>query len=1112
MDSEVAAEFAQVAADAKPYKRGHLQVAAGVIKSHVDQLFTRQGRAKWQIPSMARGAALGQTEKPILSEENKDDLKVIVAALISDMMPALQRLVAKDPRIQRFSLSNSPRFKELIIKEYKVQLAARRKSQIALLRAASTLAQNNVSTQAYRAIRSILVEMGFRNVMPTEGDLSKARATIEECANIDLALYATADGWFASPTAVIEIDLTRRLQMTSAKNSRKESGARVIGLSGPGMHGWQDKRTVKFTLDARTVTRKTSHTEMSAQVFDEGKAGEADSHRALGLRTLGIWMGKDSREKVRLNATPVFEEFQQLAENGLVFNRVLQTFLGQAEAFRKLPENEQQAVCEDGGKKYCPVKINFIFGGDMAAQCAVFGHGCAGNHYCGHCMAHEEDRHLPYVLVTTDEKISLQAMAHKYDMHARTLYAINTRQDHRKVQILTDEGLRNSTAMDAAAREAAARADMEREVEAGHGARRATKRARKVPIANSEPDEAVLKSIVGWKENHPLQCSCVRCVVPKGTCVRVIPVFGFSRPSDYLKEHFPALTAEMCPFCVLHCNMRVTETLFYQICQAALTSSRSKKLIEGMNAALHDLGINRSYKESLVTGKYEKVTFEGHQAWDLLKTGSDGRMGIERVLDAMWPGAAEDKGVGTAYGTKFVPRTIEVWRQWAVVVKLMSERFSEKLLKDVVDGEDGFARFGKECREFIFRFQSMSTVDYSKSYYLHTLLHHAGDFMRALQKEGLTLGMMSNSGAERRHEYGRRASRKALASNGWRKKKPEYANRPNLMVYVTMKEIQMFEYGKELVSHEMARLCAAGNSPEAGPLQPRCAAVFNIKPRRALLSEEELHSEFEAGPDAPPPSFETSNKKIWGERGKKNALAMIAVQIEDDSDEEPEGSDKGVKSFDPDDQHELVDGQPVYVTDDGESVAGSEEDMEDFHGGLTMGSFDFPEQDEDEDEDYAFQNGAAERDLAREPYEWVWEKEGETGPDVHDGSDQPVKRTTYPRGKNPTTQAAAEPVATGSRLLQPEPVQPAGFEFVGSTVKVCAQQVQPAGFVFVGSALDMLCADSGGRRPAPAAKRPVRGQQDRGQGQRGAGRERGGKRGQAPGARGKGQETALSFS
>jgi hypothetical protein len=38
--------------------------------------------------------------------------------------------------------------------------------------------------------------------------------------------------------------------------------------------------------------------------------------------------------------------------------------------------------------------------------------------------------------------------------------------------------------------------------------------------------------------------------------------------------------------------------------------------------------------------------------------------------------------------------------------------------------------------------------------------------MRTLQKEKFTLGMMSNSGAERRHKYGRRASSKALASNG----------------------------------------------------------------------------------------------------------------------------------------------------------------------------------------------------------------------------------------------------------------------------------------------------------------------------------------------------------
>ena len=165
----VALEFAQAAAEARPYKKGHLLIAAGMIESHVDQLFTPEGRAKWQIPS--KETAQDQTEKLILSEDNKEHLKVIVAALISDMMPAIQRLVARDPRILRFSLSNSPRFKERIIKEYKAQLAARRKSEIALLRAAPKLSQANVSTQAYRAIRNILVDMGFSNVLPTEHDL-----------------------------------------------------------------------------------------------------------------------------------------------------------------------------------------------------------------------------------------------------------------------------------------------------------------------------------------------------------------------------------------------------------------------------------------------------------------------------------------------------------------------------------------------------------------------------------------------------------------------------------------------------------------------------------------------------------------------------------------------------------------------------------------------------------------------------------------------------------------------------------------------------------------------------------------------------------------------------
>ena len=481
---------------------------------------------------------------------------------------------------------------------------------------------------------------------------------------------------------------------------------------------------------------------------------------------------------------------------------------------------------------------------------------------------------------------------------------------------------------------------------------------------------------------------------------------------------------------------------------------------------------------------------------------------------------------------KFVPRVMEVWRQWAVVANLMSERFSKNLKEDVVDGEDGFARFGKECREFIFRFQSMSTVDYSKSYYLHTLLHHAGDFMRALGLVGLTLGMLSNSAAERKHEYGRRASRKALASNGWRKKSKKYAEKPNLLVYLTMKEINMWEYGEDLVSHEIARCCEAGEGPASGESSSLAGGRVNwsIQARRKLnsqaatsargdsedadlelssdeddpdneplLSENEVRAEFKAGPKDPPPSFETSNKKIWGERDRTKAFAMIGLQRK--GQEEP-------KDFDPDRESFLFDGVPVYVTDDAESVPGSEEDLE-----FTINSFDFPEQDEDEDESYAMLEGAEERDLAAEHFEWETPKGGEMGSDAHDASGsaaqtEPEKRTVYPRRRQqtPTLHAAAAPAAaTGSGRWprqQAEQDDPASAGSTSDAVPVPRAQaaVQPASAAVQPASAAILtfmgASDScdGARRPAPARQGGL-GQQQRGRGarRRGGGKPAGGR-------------------
>ncbi len=120
----------------------------------------------------------------------------------------------------------------------------------------------------------------------------------------------------------------------------------------------------------------------------------------------------------------------------------------------------------------------------------------------------------------------------------------------------------------------------------------------------------------------------------------------------------------------------------------------------------------------------------------------------------------------------------------------MSQSDPENLRKSI-DGKhwNGFARFGKVCREFVFRYQAMFHKTHCKSFYLHTLLAHAGDLMRELEKHNMCLGMMSNSGVERLHEYGRRAFRRSLCGGCWAKYDPELANKANMSAYLTLREI-----------------------------------------------------------------------------------------------------------------------------------------------------------------------------------------------------------------------------------------------------------------------------------------------------------------------------------
>jgi hypothetical protein len=245
--------------------------------------------------------------------------------------------------------------------------------------------------------------------------------------------------------------------------------------------------------------------------------------------------------------------------------------------------------------------------------------------------------------------------------------------------------------------------------------------------------------------------------------------------------------------------------MFMMITQRCL---KNEPVINRLNAGLEKAGICKQLsKVAGVTGvhTYEKLTFEGHQALKLLAE-EGGKMAVTNILESMWPtGDADGEG-----GAKYVPRVTALWAQWRKVVDLMKERDPAKVAQ-----VDGFERFGKECREFCRLYQAMYHEQHCRSFYLHVLMHHAGDFMRELATEGMCLGMMSNSGVERRHEYGRRAAKKAMTGACWRKTSSALAGKANLFAYLTLKEVLIWQCGTDIVSHSIA--LKASQQPDSEP-------------------------------------------------------------------------------------------------------------------------------------------------------------------------------------------------------------------------------------------------------------------------------------------------------
>ena len=808
-----------------------VEVVASVLQNH----HTKVLKASAELENSSPGGSLRRVVPTVISEKITSHLIAIATALVSDCSFALRTAVAADPRIQARCIKSKRQLEKATIRKYQREMSEKRKDKLVLNEAATTLALSGLSSKAFCAVRSVLQKLGCRGVLFPEKALREARKELEELAIEDLRVYETPDGWFVSARAAIEMEILRIMQEVHVgKGARTGAGDRVTGI-GPGGHGWQDHFDVKLTLDARRITRRISQTEVMLLIIPK-EDGVDRCQKAVHIRTIGVWTGKDSRDNVQANTVAFFKEIQDLQANGVLYCPIEDKLLG---IWDKYKDCDEAARAE---KRLSKVTLDFWHGGDMASQCAVLGQGCAGHLYCGHCNAHKEQRHIPYALLRVQEAINFKQLAEDHDMWPRTLHAINAGTLAKGG--LTEHGLQACTA-DADFSAEAEEAEQEEattgiagvggvggpggvigssQAAACSGLRapprpsRGARKQRKVMNGVCKgPSVEVLKTLTAWSNDHPVTCRCKQCVVPPGTVVRVIPRLGDDnwRESEWLRKHWPSHSQKRFPFCALHCLMRITEAMFLMITQRCL---KNESVIGRLNQGLTEAGICKQFSKTPGASgvhTYEKLTFEGHQALRLLAK-QDGKMAVVRILEGMWPsGSCSDHEDGRDY----VPRQQALWAQWSEVVSLMTERDPVK----VAANRDGFARFAKECREFCHQYQAMYHQEHCRSFYLHTLLHHAGDFMRELQEHGMCLGMMANSGAERRHEYGRRAAKKALVGGCWRSKNPRLASMRNLLAYLTLKEILIWQHGSDLVSHERARRAASLDSTPAGPVESRRA-------------------------------------------------------------------------------------------------------------------------------------------------------------------------------------------------------------------------------------------------------------------------------------------------
>ena len=470
----------------------------------------------------------------------------------------------------------------------------------------------------------------------------------------------------------------------------------------------------------------------------------------------------------------------------------------------------------------------------------------------------------------------------------------------------------------------------------GPGSTKRKERPAQAPVA--EADVPKTSAIRGKKFDSEAAASEETLIA--GSLVRVMRQHACSeRTSEYLKTLLP-LDARAFVFCALHAHMRLSEALVKDMFGRAIESRKVERL---RSAFERHLGITNKFQKSSQTNGWNKVSLYGYECWRFGQTDAEGVSKIERVIKEVWPAgdgilgkpadSKADKRCKAVTGRnrpsrdsdreqRFLASYCALWQQFNLVVRQMR-------CKNPHDEE--LKNFGVNCRDLGARWCMLLPANRCSTFYLHTLMMHGGEFMEYCLERGVTVGMLENSGAERRHEIGRVMFKKSLSGGGKAYRGMRLLE--NRSAYLTLRGILIWQYGRDMLASMAAQAILQGKDQE----ESYRGRNYSGWKTRASRQMEELFMKHVKRVDG------HAKQSEWADRNQHDDVLALDKVLDENRLSEWDLAEEGAAPPKPLvlEQDALVEADASFVFDDGTAMTCADcrdDDAESCESGLTGSS------------------------------------------------------------------------------------------------------------------------------------------------------------------------------